>query len=484
LVYGVAVHNCKGQEDQELGVRLAMAGYKDVFILDKDLWVIEHEPAVVKSPDPFKCLPPSAKIITNGYTLRRISDVKRDDLVLTSTGDFGRVKRTFKRPFDGYLVKLIPFYTNIPIIVSPEHPILCARGWVEAKNVTSDDYIAYPRIRKRKDKMTLRISSFVNPTKGLKLVNGKWYEHPNQYGNRKFDDEVEIDSDFVKLAAYYVGEGNATITSYRVLCFSFGDDEVEMGEDVIDLMDKVFGIKPYSFKREKTAWVVRYNSSLLTRFFGKAFGYRSHEKHLLPELLEMQDDLTKTLLGVFYLCEGLTKEVSYDLHGAYFMMNTSSELLAYQLRMLFHKIGIPVKLWMREPNPEHSSAVEGGRKIVPKKVMWYITVPPQYNNLMEKITRLKAPPKKRSWIPKKPFAVVSDDYIYVRVRMVTKERFRGELFNIETEGNTYTTQGVIVHNCNYSLIQYERAKSLYRANDWVLTRENYEWIRESICRTA
>jgi len=47
----------KGQEDQDFGVRLDMAGYKDVFILDKDLWVIEHEhePAVVKSPDPFKC---------------------------------------------------------------------------------------------------------------------------------------------------------------------------------------------------------------------------------------------------------------------------------------------------------------------------------------------------------------------------------------------------------------------------------------------
>jgi len=47
----------KGQEDQDFGIRLDMAGYKDIFILDKDLWVIEHEhePAVVKSPEPFKC---------------------------------------------------------------------------------------------------------------------------------------------------------------------------------------------------------------------------------------------------------------------------------------------------------------------------------------------------------------------------------------------------------------------------------------------
>jgi len=46
----------KGQEDQELGVRLAIAGY-DNFLLDKDLWVIEHEhlPCEVKSPPAFKC---------------------------------------------------------------------------------------------------------------------------------------------------------------------------------------------------------------------------------------------------------------------------------------------------------------------------------------------------------------------------------------------------------------------------------------------
>jgi glycosyltransferase involved in cell wall biosynthesis len=47
----------KGLEDVEFGERLVIAGYKNMFLLDKDLWVIEHEhlPCVVKSPEPFKC---------------------------------------------------------------------------------------------------------------------------------------------------------------------------------------------------------------------------------------------------------------------------------------------------------------------------------------------------------------------------------------------------------------------------------------------
>ncbi len=33
----------KGQEDQEMGLRLSMAGYRDIFLLDVNHWVIEHE---------------------------------------------------------------------------------------------------------------------------------------------------------------------------------------------------------------------------------------------------------------------------------------------------------------------------------------------------------------------------------------------------------------------------------------------------------
>jgi len=47
----------KGQEDQDFGIRLDMAGYKDVLYLTKDLWVIEHEhyPCKIESPPVFKC---------------------------------------------------------------------------------------------------------------------------------------------------------------------------------------------------------------------------------------------------------------------------------------------------------------------------------------------------------------------------------------------------------------------------------------------
>jgi hypothetical protein len=62
----------KGQEDQEMGLRLSMAGYRDLFLLDVNHWVIEHEH-----------LPIPQNVIVGGktakcnYGLYQLSDRKR-----------------------------------------------------------------------------------------------------------------------------------------------------------------------------------------------------------------------------------------------------------------------------------------------------------------------------------------------------------------------------------------------------------------------
>lgn len=51
----------KGQEDQEFGMRLGLAGYRDMFLLDVNHWVVEHEhesipeDVVAGGVRPFKC---------------------------------------------------------------------------------------------------------------------------------------------------------------------------------------------------------------------------------------------------------------------------------------------------------------------------------------------------------------------------------------------------------------------------------------------
>jgi len=56
-----------------------------------------------------------------------------------------------------------------------------------------------------------------------------------------------------------------------------------------------------------------------------------------------------------------------------------------------------------------------------------------------------------------------------------------DLWVIEHEHYPTVVKSSPLFKCNFGLIQYERAKNLYRANDWILTRENCEWIRENIC---
>jgi len=59
-----------------------------------------------------------------------------------------------------------------------------------------------------------------------------------------------------------------------------------------------------------------------------------------------------------------------------------------------------------------------------------------------------------------------------------------DLWVIEHEHKPVVVKSPPAFKCNYALIQYERTKGLYRANDWVLTRENCEWIRENICSSC
>ena len=58
-VHGITVHN--SLEDSDMGSRLTMAGYKDMFLLDANHWVVEHEhepipeDVIARDVKPIKC---------------------------------------------------------------------------------------------------------------------------------------------------------------------------------------------------------------------------------------------------------------------------------------------------------------------------------------------------------------------------------------------------------------------------------------------
>ncbi len=63
----------KGQEDQEMGLRLSMAGYNDLFLLDVNHWVIEHE----HNPIPLDVIKEDKRNIKCNYAIFLLNKMNR-----------------------------------------------------------------------------------------------------------------------------------------------------------------------------------------------------------------------------------------------------------------------------------------------------------------------------------------------------------------------------------------------------------------------
>jgi hypothetical protein len=71
------------------------------------------------------CLPPNTIVyMENGF--KPIKDVDVGENVLTSTG-YGHVAEIHERRYDGELISLTPYYTNIPLHLTPNHPVLAIK---------------------------------------------------------------------------------------------------------------------------------------------------------------------------------------------------------------------------------------------------------------------------------------------------------------------------------------------------------------------
>lgn len=164
------------------------------------------------------CLSPGSPILTLDRGIQNIEDIKTGDNVLTHKGRFMRVSQTMKRRYYGDMIKITPYKLRIPLILTPEHKVLCIKAqpctnksgsqtryngaiclpgkscyymkdgrqykfckyikgnephtkykteWVQAKNLQVGDMVVYPKIHEREidiDKIELRdyVDDFLN----------------------------------------------------------------------------------------------------------------------------------------------------------------------------------------------------------------------------------------------------------------------------------------------------------------------------------
>lgn len=409
---------------------------------------------------PAHCLLPDTKIHTNS-DIKKIKNIQINEKVLTHTGTWQKVIKTYKRPYTGEIYHVIPFYFREGLKTTPEHPFLaiktvkkcpstkgfckndcsqkatCARKfylkyipqWVQAKDLENSDILLYPRCSETKDMMQLDLYKYVGcfEAKENKIK-------PFGSRGRKINPVIATNKEFCRLAGYYLSEGYTNNKNAIGFCFNKKEDNYI--QDVITLMRLVFDIEPTKLRKNKNSIEIAYVSKLLFDFFSSLF-YSGKEKkastkHLPGFCLTWPlDKQAEILRGWWRGDAGITVSVN----------------LANQIKLLCLRLGIIPSLAVYSKDKFNAGKHKVGNRIITAKHDQYI-----FSNLsfFEDKFRLLEDPcfKKFKTKMQRKHGWIDEKYVYMPIKTIKKDQYLGEVFNLEVEkDNSYVTEFATVHNC-------------------------------------
>jgi hypothetical protein len=398
--------------------------------------------------------------------IKPISAVSLNDFVLTDKKRYQKPIATHKRNFNGKIVQLYPFYSNIPISLSKDHPVFAVsvkgceikawkktkclpycqgKGyvrctvpfkkykpeWVPSGCLKKWDAVAYLRVRNPGKNIKLKLSEFIDKPfnlKGGKISIGK---------SHKLSNIIKVDKNFARLVGYYVAEGEA---GEDYVCFNLHSKEREIEQDLINLMKKVTGINSYS-KRElegEQGMKITFCSKMLVSFFKRLFSAGAPNKCLPEWFIDLKTPVLNEFIKGYYLGDGRTKQGGKRY---VYTMSTVSKKLAYQLQQIFHKLGIMCGINIHSKKGEKHKWKE--RVIERKYDRYMLYIPAWYRKKLTSI--LELPYHKTRMM--RSFGWVDKKYVYICLREVKQIPYQGKLYNLGMNDETYTAEGVIVHNC-------------------------------------
>lgn len=378
------------------------------------------------------CLHPDVSVRVKGG-VKRACEVLVGDEVLTHLGRFKKVEKTFSFPHRGDVVGLRTFLDNRLVRMTNDHKVLAVRGgrclyekrhfshcrfncsysgckrkyldfslqWIEAGDLKVGDYLVYPRLTDR---------SFSNVS----------------------EDEMEF-------FGRYISDG-CLVGSGRAIKICFGDHERLVGEALLILGEKLYGLKGKIKKGERRSFYIQFCSTVLAKKFKELFGNGAINKKFPEKFLSFPEG------HLIALYKGLNGG-----DGWKYCNRVGYTTVSYHLAALIKELLIRLnKLPSLAVYPPRLGGVIAGKRVVGRHPIFEVV----YSDNVKGHS---------SWM--------DENFVYSSIKEVVKENYVGPLFDIRVaEDHSYVANGFVVSNSGggeptlhpdcFDIIEYAHKKGL------------------------
>jgi thioredoxin reductase len=401
------------------------------------------------------CLPVKEEIIAND-SLKKIDEIGISQRVLTIDGTFRNINQIIAQDYKGWMIKIKTRFFTEPVKLTPDHLVLTGKikrlphrkiqidsdlKWKKARELKTKDVLVYPIISKTKNIEKIQFSKIL----GRSTEDGWVKNEQETHTSLRLRDEIPVNEKFLRLIGYYLAEGSV---GKNAVHFYFNHHERDYIEDVKKLVKEIFSLKVIE---ERRGGVVRLtiSSKLLRDLFLVLFGKNAPNKKIPHWMLFLPRAKQKELIKGIYRGDGCIREKDFTIV-------TTSRNLAYQIRDILLRFKIIPGIDKREKEKLNKIPGEiGERKIRFNTDKYDIRIGGSFLEKMSQILGIFHPKiNSRSRVCR--HAWIKGNYLYLPIKEITKEKYKGRVYNLMTESNTYVTKNFIVHNCDGPLFKEKK----------------------------
>lgn len=254
---------------------------------------------------------------------------------------------------------------------------------------------------------------------------------------------LRINEELAEFLGYFCAEGHISKSisrpsSYHVV-LSFGRHEKSLALRSVQLLQELFGLRPYITER-RTTITAEITKTSLALLLGSLCGTNAASKRVPSFLYQAPRSAVETFLSAFEIGDGC-------ITGNHLSLNTISKDLAFGLFGLYLKLGHLPSIFLYHPRSH--TFIEGRR--VRQSPLYYVKV---------SIRRMR----EDSWRTAKHVRYsFADDHILVPLFHIGRVRYSGPVYNLEVDdtSHTYTANYIAIGNCqNWDISQPKTKNSI------------------------